>query len=125
MSKSYEHVVKIFGMTNQIVTEELSLVAEKYGVVLGHTVDVPAKDKEQYYSQFDLIVRSEAEEMSNHYKLFYCIESSIRDLVSDTITDAEGPSWWDSDRVCDRLKTDVLKRIKREQDSGVTIRSTD
>src|SRR5690625_5947970 len=63
--------------------------------------------------------------MSQHYELFYCLETSIRKLISDTLSDAEGAGWWQSSRVAPNIRSDIDKRIQREVDSGVTRRSDD
>lgn len=112
-------------MTNQLITEDLSRVAREQNIDLGHTVQATSSEEQQYYSQFDRAVRIEASEMARHYQIFYCLEKSIRELISDTLEDAEGPSWWTGARVTPHLQGEVEKRIKREKDSGMTVRSTD
>ena len=79
--------------------------------------------EERYYPQFDESVRVEAAQMSAHYRLFYCLERTIRSLVSDSIEQEEGTNWWDSKRVPDELQKEVAGRIKRELDAGMTLRS--
>ncbi len=75
--------LKAFGMTNQMVVEDLSRIGKLYSVELGH---VPAATQEDvYYPQFDAAVRAEAADMSKHYETFYCLEKSIRTFVSKTI----------------------------------------
>jgi len=124
-NKQKENMIKVFGMTNQILTEDLSRIESKYNIELGHTIQVSNQERQQYYSQFDIAVRAEAAEMSQHYEIFYCLEKSIRQLITDTIEEAVGSTWWESSRISDNLKTEVKKRIKREKDTGMTIRSSD
>lgn len=112
-------------MTNQLITEELSGIEREYGINLGHTANISDQEESSYYSQFDLAVRAEAAEMSRHYEIFYCIEKSIRQLVTDMIEEAEGSDWWNSDRVSSHIKGEVTKRIKKERESGMTVRSAD
>jgi hypothetical protein len=50
-------------------------------------------------AQFDEQVRQEAAQMAEHYEIFYCLESTIRTLINDTLAAAQGPKWWDSARV--------------------------
>jgi hypothetical protein len=79
-----------------------------------------------YYPQFELTVRKEASVMAKHYEVFYCLEKSIRALVSDTIEAAEkADTWWNSLRVPNNVKTEVQTRIQRELDTGMTRRSSD
>jgi hypothetical protein len=61
--------------------------------------------------------------MSKHYETFYCLEKSIRALVSETLETAEGADWWKSARIPPGVKTEVASRIQKEQDSAVTSRS--
>lgn len=111
-----------FAMANQLAEVGLGAVEKKYGVDLGRRPREEELD-ENYFPQFDQAVRDEAAEMSRHYEVFYCLERTIRSLISDTISAAEGPNWWDSGRVPAKLKADVESRVQRETDSAVTLRS--
>ena len=125
LNKKKENLIKVFGMTNQLITEDLVRIERQHNIELCHTMQVSTEEKQQYYSQFDLAIRAEAAEMSKHYELFYCLEKSIRQLITDTIEEAEGVNWWESARISERLKEEVKTRIKREKDSGMTVRSSD
>jgi protein-tyrosine-phosphatase len=118
--------IKSFGMTNQMVTEDISRIALTHGVDLGH-VPVSAQTVEDvYYPQFDAAVRLEANEMAKHYEVFYSLEKSIRALVADTIETAEKTAdWWSSTRVPQTVLTEVASRVQKELDAGVTRRSLD
>lgn len=118
--------LKAFGMTTQMVTEDLSRIASTHGVDLGH-IPVSAQTVEDvYYPQFDAAVRHEAAAMAKHYEVFYSLEKSIRALVADTIEAAEkNPDWWSSARVPTGVQTEVASRIQKELDAGVTRRSLD
>lgn len=120
--------IKAFGMTNQMVTEEIQQIGERFSVDLGHTrPSVPDGDlTEIYYPQFDASVRTEASAMSRHYETFYCLEKSIRDFVSEILKEAEKTEdWWTTPRVPHEIGKDVTARIQREVDSGTTRRSLD
>jgi hypothetical protein len=116
--------IKSFGMTNQMVLEDLSRVGATYGVDLGHS-SVSAQDVDDvYYPQIDASIRREAAEMAKHYEFFYSLEKSIRAFVSDVLESAEKSSdWWSSVRVPPAIKIDVAARIQREVDAGITRRS--
>lgn len=118
--------LKSFGMTTQMVTEDLSRIASSNGVDLGH-VPVSAQTVEDvYYPQFDAAVRREASAMAKHYEVFYSLEKSIRALVADTIESAEKTAeWWSSARVPAVVQTEVASRVQKELDAGVTRRSLD
>lgn len=125
MNKKIENHVRSFGMSGYLLTEELRSIEDKYNIELGHTLSSVEKEESQYYSQFEQAVRAEASSMSQHYELFYCLETSIRKLLSDNMQDAEGGNWWSSTRIPEKIRNDVASRIQREVDSGVTRRSDD
>jgi hypothetical protein len=120
--------IKAFGMTNQMVTEDLERIGKAFSIDLGH-IQAPAAAQEVeniYYPQFSAEARVEAAEMSKHYETFYCLEKSIRTLVSKTIEAAEkSTEWWSSARVPQNLKTEVAARIQKEIDAAITPRSSD
>jgi Swt1-like HEPN len=118
--------LKSFGMTNQMLAEDLSRIGKLYSVDFGHLSGESRKVEDVYYPQFEAIVRKEAALMSKHYELFYSLEKSIRALVSETIETAEKTEdWWASSRVPAAVKTEVGSRIQREIDTGMTRRSSD
>ena len=115
-------LLKEFAMTNQLLEIDLDGVERELQVDLGRR---PDKDRweEKYYSQFDESVRAEASEMSKHYRLFYCLERTIRTFIQESLEEQEGANWWDSGRIPERVYEDVKQRIQREVDAGVTLRS--
>lgn len=118
--------IKAFGMTNQMVMEDLSRIEATYTLDLGHQPAAAKVVEDIYYPQFDAAVRKEAASMSAHYEVFYCLEKSIRDLVSQTIEVAEKTEdWWITPRIPDAVKNEVKGRIQKELDAGITRRSTD
>jgi hypothetical protein len=126
MSRRDEARIKAFGMTNQMVTEDISRIASVHGVELGHLPATAESVETVYYPQFDAAVRAEAAAMSRHYEVFYSLEKSIRQLVSDTLEAAEtSEDWWSSSRVPPNVKTEVSSRVQKEIDAGVTRRSLD
>jgi hypothetical protein len=126
MSKGVLERVKAFGMTNQMLAEDLSRIARTHNVELGHMPTVPQTVEDVYYPQFDAAVRAEAAAMAKHYEVFYSLEKSIRELVAQTIEAAEKrEDWWNSSRVPGNIQSDVAARIQKELDAGVTRRSFD
>lgn len=118
--------IKAFGMTNQMLSEDLTRVARTHGVELGHMPSLPQTVEDVYYPQFDSAVRAEAAAMAKHYEIFYSLEKSIRELVAQTIEVAEKrEDWWMSSRVPANIQSDVAGRIQKELDAGVTRRSLD
>ena len=126
MKKGALDRVKAFGMTNQMVLEDLSRIGTLFGADLGHLPTNPVTADDVYYPQFDAAIRAEAAKMARYYEIFYSLEKSIRALVSETIEAAEKtPNWWQSARVPQNIQTEVTSRTQKELDAGVTRRSSD
>lgn len=123
MSVETENLVRLFGMTTQLIAEDLTAVGERHAVDLGHLPRVKPAESE-YYPQFEQSVRSEAARMAAYYEIFYCLEKSIRKLITEQAED-DSDDWWTSGKIPQVVADEVKKRIKREIDSGVTQRSTD
>jgi HEPN superfamily Swt1-like protein len=121
--KHYERIVKAFGMTNMLLEADLDQIEQRFGIDLGRNRKGEQAQHDSHL-QFDVSVRTEAAEMASHYEVFYCLEKSMRSLITDVLEAAEGGGWWASSRVPSTIQTEVEKRIKRERESGVTLRST-
>lgn len=117
--------IKSFGMTNQIVTEEIQSIGAQFSHDFGHLPKIIEAVEKAYYPQFTAAVRAEAASMSSHYETFYCLEKTIRALVADSLEAVAGEDWWQSQKVPASIKSEVALRIQKELDSGVTQRSTD
>jgi hypothetical protein len=115
--------LRSFGMSGFMLTEELRALEQRFNIELGHAERAATANPVEYYPQFEQAVRSEAAEMARHYELFYCLERSIRKLISETLQDAFGASWWDSGKVPANIVQEVKDRTQKEIDSGVTRRS--
>jgi HEPN superfamily Swt1-like protein len=114
--------LRSFAMSGLLVSEDLKSLEQRFNIDLGHGLRAAAENPVQYYPQFEQEVRAEAATMSAHYELFYCLEQSIRKLISETLEEAEGANWWDT-KVPGGIVQSVKDLIKREVDSGVTRRS--
>jgi hypothetical protein len=114
--------LRSFGMSTYLITDELSLLQKKFGVDLGHIGD-DQSNTDRYYPQFDQGIRRQASEMANHYELFYCLEQTIRELISTTLFESFGPDWWSDEVIPEQIVRDVNGRMQREIDSGFSLRS--
>jgi len=124
MAKRADGLIRAFGMSGLQIVTDLSDVEKRIGHDLGHFEKDRATRKLAEYEQFEAALRVEAARMSEFYEVFYCLENSIRKLVSDALFDAEGPGWWSSQRVDqNKIRDPSEKRRKKEVDSGVTPRS--
>lgn len=117
---SAEDRIKLFGMSHALVERDLDAVEDELRVELER--DTGDEREDEYYPQFGLALRAEASEMGRHYELFYCLEKSIRQLVAETLQTQHGDTWWDT-CVPQPVKDDVRDSMKRELDSGMTLRS--
>jgi len=116
--------IKAFGMTNQMLVEDLQRIEQQFSIELGHLPKAQIVEQ-TYYPQFDAEIRAEAASMSMHYEAFYCLEKTIRAFVADTIEAAErNQSWWHSARVTPAIQAEIKNRIQKELDSAMTPRSS-
>jgi hypothetical protein len=124
-SLGIESRIKAFAMNHSMFMEEILQIQEKLNLDFG----VKGQEnliENDYYPQFDSELRMQAKQMSKYYELFFCLEKSIRDFVSQTIeTIANNTDWWQESYVPDSIKKEVENRIAKELDSGVTQRSDD
>jgi len=122
MDNIYDHI-RSFGMSGFLITDELRALEGRFNLELGHGSRSVAESSEDYYPQFEQIVRADAAEMSRHYELFYCLENSIRKLISGTLEESDGAGWWGSGKVPKNIVEEVDGRVRREVDTGITRRS--
>ncbi len=116
--------IKLFAMTHQMVERDLDRVEETNQIDLRRADKQKTDRDDTFYPQFDEIVRREAASMAAHYELFYCLEKSIRSIISGVLQDKHGATWWDT-TIPDPVKQEVTSNMKREIDSAVTPRSTE
>jgi len=115
--------IKLFTLANSLTENELDKVESELEIDLGRKEKQEIQHK-SYYLQFSSNYRKEARMMAQHYEVFYCLEKSIRGLIVDLMKEKYGENWWE-EKVSEELKKNVEKNIKREEDSGFTIRSVE
>lgn len=115
-------ILKEFAMSNQFLESDLDRVEKDQNVDLGRHSQIDEWE-ERYYPQFDQIIRIEATQMSNHYRILYCMERTIRKLISESLEQKHGAKWWNKDCIPEKIHKDVAIRIQREVDSAITLRS--
>ncbi|GJL63234.1 MAG: hypothetical protein NPIRA04_18880 [Nitrospirales bacterium] len=123
--KTLEELIKLFGISNQLVENDLDRVEREFSINLNRDHQKSLEKDPDYYPQIDQEIRQEASVMSGHYEIFYSLEKSIRSLISDTLEAAEPSGWWGSGRVVQKIKNDAEGRMKKEIDTGVTPRSNE
>lgn len=119
-----DNILKLFAISNQMLEHELDRVEREFAIDLGRGHHRSIEKDETYYPQIDREIRQEAARMAQHYEIFYSLETSIRDLVSDTLASSQGEEWWKSGRVPKKVKDDAEERMQKEVDTGYTPRST-
>lgn len=120
-----EERLQLMHMGRQLLQVELDDIATRYALepIAPVETEEEAAENEGYYLQFPAELRRRATEMSRYYNIFYCLENSIRDLVESQLEDAFGESWWD-EHAPEPIRIAVAANRKREQDNGVTLRSS-
>jgi hypothetical protein len=92
MSNS-DNSLRAFGMSSMQIISEIRGHERLYGLSL-----LPREynqvRKISGYEQFELDVQKTASLMSEYYEIFFCLETSIRRLVTSILLDAEGKDWW-------------------------------
>lgn len=113
--------IKLFTLANSLTEKSLDQLEKKHDIDL-YRIEKENIKRSEYYGQFDLKFRNEAREMAQHYETFYCLERSIRSLITELMTEKFGENWWNT-QVNPNIKDNVDKNMKREADSGYTQRS--
>lgn len=119
-----EKAIKLFGLNNLAIEAEIQKIEDTLDIDLGHH-DVNEYEVDQkYYPQFLERFRNEAAKMARNYVIFYCLENTIREMITSRLEEEYGPEWWDG-HVPDKVRSNAETNKKKELSSGVTPRSTD
>lgn len=125
---SFHENVKAFGMTNLLIETDIENIEKKYDVKLRDT-DLSSSEvkeiEEIYFPQFESVLRSEASYMARNYELFYCLEKTIRNQISELLEATNGDGWWNDTVVPQHIVGEVKKRMQREREAGITPRSSE
>ena len=117
--------LKLFLASNQMAELALSRIENSHGVNLKRGLHHQDDKDAIYYPQFGKQIRAEAGQMAEHYEIFYCLERTARKIISEALETAEPKTWWNPTRIPQIIYNEVQKRIDRERDSGMTMRSED
>lgn len=125
INNQIENQIRAFGMSNSLLIEDLLQIQRTQGIDLGITTTDSEEITENYYPQFRLAIRNDAHKMSAYYEIFYCLERTARELVSQTLSQSvnNAEDWWNLTSIPENIRQEVSNRIQREKDSGVTVRS--
>ncbi len=76
-------------------------------------------------NDFSPILILEAEKMASVYAMFYCLENSVRELISDRLSERHGAGWWSSSCVSPKIRKDAeTLKAKEEKNKYHTPRSS-
>lgn len=117
-----DEAIKLFGLNNVLIETEVCRVEKESGVDFGHHVARKSKEERRFYPQFPERIRLEADQMAQHYSLFYCLETSIRELIVDRLSEVHGTDWWVA-VVPPNVRSNAERNRKSELRAGVTLRS--
>lgn len=68
-------------------------------------------------SPFGVGLRNDALRMSRLYALVYCFENSVRNLITERMTERHGVDWW-SNKVPGKIKQFAASRIKDAEENS-------
>jgi hypothetical protein len=113
--------IKLFGLNNFSIEAAIKQTEKQLGIPFRQAALNEDKD-EEFYPQFPEHIRREAEGMARHYEIFYCLESSIRQLIADRLKEEIGTDWWEKS-VPDQIRKNAEDNRRRESETGMTPRS--
>jgi hypothetical protein len=113
--------IKLFGLNNLSIEAGIKKAEKQIGIAIRQAEPNEDKD-EEFYPQFPEHIRNEAEDMARHYEIFYCLETSIRQLVVDRLKEEVGTGWWLTS-VPEQIRRNAEDNRRRESETGMTPRS--
>jgi hypothetical protein len=118
-----EDQIKLFGLNNLSIDAAIRKTEKEIGIPFRQVGPNEDKD-EEFYPQFPEHIRREAENMARQYEIFYCLETSIRQLIADRLREEIGVDWWEQS-VPEQIKRNAEENRRRESETGMTPRSDD
>jgi hypothetical protein len=115
-----EHNLRYFMLNNLAIESAIQSVETKSGLDFGHRKKDGNEQDQIYYPQFSRQVREDAERMAQNYILFYSLENSIRDLITDVLSEKHGENWWIESGVVPEI---VVKSAENNQKRKVVLAS--
>lgn len=116
------NTLQLFSMRNLLLEADLEKL-ENSGILIDHIKTVKRDDLVDV-ELFDSEILSQAKKMANFYVLYYSLENTVRNLISEVLREKHGINWWE-ERVPTGVKDNVKKKQKEEADSVMAIRSDD
>ena len=109
---SYLEDLKRYVFNAFLLEDSLDRLEEKGISVKLTTNIIPIERIEE--SDFSPRIIYDANKMSSIYIAFFCLENSVRELITDRLVERHGINWWE-DCVPAKIKTSVEKLKKEEE----------
>lgn len=111
MSKQHEKDMRQFVFNAFLLDDSFNQLADK-------GIDVGLKKEKNINriieTDFSPRIIYEANKMSSVYTAFFCIENSVRELISERLSEIKGLNWW-NECVPEKIKSEVEKLIEKEK----------
>lgn len=116
--------VKQFAATSLLIRAALETVEIETGHSILESSAISDTIDETYYPQFEQKFREEAANMAANFRIFYCLENSIRELVREALEEHFSHEWWTAG-VSEPIREDAERLRQKELDMGAIPRSDD
>jgi hypothetical protein len=123
MTKASDRI-RLFALNNLAIEAAVQRVEREKDIDLGHRPLETGGLDETYYPQFEEKIRREAGEMAVHYRVFYCLENSIRSLITSIMAEQHGMEWW-AVKAPQNVRENVERIRLKEIEHAVAARSED
>lgn len=123
MTKASDRI-RLFALNNLAIEAAVQRVEREKDIDLGHRPVETGVLDETYYPQFEEKIRREAGEMAVHYRVFYCLENSIRSLITSIMAEQHGTEWW-AVKAPQNVRENVERIRLKENEHAVAARSDD
>jgi hypothetical protein len=116
--------VKRFATNNLLMRAALQSVEAETGYPIIDSAAVSETIDETYYPQFEQKFREEAASMAANFRIFYCLENSIRELIREALEEHFAEDWWGKG-VSQSIRSEAEGLRQKELDMGAIPRSDD
>src|SRR3954467_5679788 len=111
------NTIRTFGMANMLTEVSLDRVEQAFAISLNRPSKKTDEIDSKYYPQFEQRIREEAAQMARHYEIFYCLEKSIRSLISQRLLEEYKENWWE-EKVPEFIRVNAKKLRDQEIAKG-------
>ena len=113
-------LIQLMGMKNLMLESDL-IKLEESGIEIDHKSTLSI-DEVVDIELFEHDLRSQAKKMAPLFILYYCLENTIRRLITSRLSERHGPNWWDL-HVPNGVQEAVKTKQEKEKDTPFNVRS--